>query len=225
MSEDLSNRKTYRSISATNLNLKADKLIEAFLPFLRMDAHATQMAVVAPPKSIEMTNLEHDAFQLLLKRIDFDLQVLRVQKARLVSHKNALYHEVLTHRKHAFDASCQAAAAFMKQNCYVSCTNQNDCVLRDLNKFEDMFCQAYAQINDAHAFLFVGDGHRPQLVRLVPAEGCFPASPSSDYGRAPQFQQSSHWLGNSPSVYLQEGATVHARVLCLEDALLHGFGC
>ena len=52
------------------------------VPTLRalLQEHETKAPVTAP--LVEMDNLEDDAFSLLLKKVDYDLQALRVAKVR-----------------------------------------------------------------------------------------------------------------------------------------------
>ena len=52
----------------------------------RMDQHANNRPIKTNPKEVAMINLEADSFKLLESRIDYDLQCLRVARARLEAY-------------------------------------------------------------------------------------------------------------------------------------------
>ena len=111
--------------------------------FLRMDSHANSRPLKATPKQVSMINLEADSFKLLEQRIQYDLQCLRVARSRLETHEGAVYHQTLTHRKHAYEVSASAATAFFDANVKVICSTTAADVVAAFHKFEDHFCRNY----------------------------------------------------------------------------------
>ena len=54
-----------------------------------------------------------------------------------------MYHQTLTHRKHAYEVSASAATAFFDANVKVICSTTAAEVVAAFNKFEDHFCRNY----------------------------------------------------------------------------------
>lgn len=115
-----------------------------------MDCHATDRPVGdTGSESVHIANLEADAFELLKKRIEYDLKCLKAYRSKLESHETAEFHAQLTHRKNAYDASVTAAKKLLAANVKVLTTNQLHTVMQDYNNFVDQFCKAYGLRKDA----------------------------------------------------------------------------
>ncbi|CAJ1418011.1 unnamed protein product [Effrenium voratum] len=105
-----------------------------------LEAHAAEMplpSATAGSNTVERTNLEAEAFELLKKRIEYDLQCVRVFKARTATHESTIYHQQLMHRKHAMEVSHTAATSFMSANVAILHSLRVDEVLREISQVED----------------------------------------------------------------------------------------
>lgn len=114
-----------------------------------MDAHATNRPIGDGAPALHMNDLETDAFDLLKKRIDYDLRCLKVFRGKMESHSSAQYHAELTHRKNAFDASVIAAKKLLASNVKVLCGNALHSLLQDYNGYVNQFCKTFGLQQDS----------------------------------------------------------------------------
>lgn len=90
-----------------------------------------------------MINLEADNFKLLENRIEYDLQCLRVARNRLETYEGTIYHQTLTHRKHAYEVSESAVSSFFEANVKIVCTTKAAEVVTLFDRFEMAFSKNY----------------------------------------------------------------------------------
>ena len=90
-----------------------------------------------------MINLEADSFKLLESRIDYDLQCLRVARDRLEAYDGTVYHQTLTHRKHAYETSESAVTSFFDTNVKTVCSTKPAEVVTSFDRFEMEFSKNY----------------------------------------------------------------------------------
>ena len=115
----------------------------------RMDKHVHNRPIKGDAAKVAMINLEADSFKLMESRIQFDLQVFRVARARLETDEGQLYHQTLQHRKHCYEVSASAAASFFDANVKIMCTNKANEVIQAFESFEANFCKNYGLQKDA----------------------------------------------------------------------------
>lgn len=112
----------------------------------RMDRHANNRPLKKSSKdaaTVAMINLEADSFKLLENRVEYDLQCLRVARHRMETYEGALYHQQLTHRKHAFEVSESAVHSFFEANVKLVCSTKPSDVVCLYDRFELDFSKNY----------------------------------------------------------------------------------
>lgn len=101
-----------------------------------------------------MINLEADSFKLLENRIEYDLQCLRVARDRLETYEGTVYHQTLTHPKHAYEVSESAVSSFFDANIKIVCSTQPSEVVSLFDRFEMTFSKNYGLAKENMAFQF-----------------------------------------------------------------------
>ncbi|CAK9007782.1 unnamed protein product [Durusdinium trenchii] len=124
----------------------------------KMDRHANNRPLKKSSKdaaTVAMINLEADSFKLLENRVEYDLQCLRVARHRMETYEGALYHQQLTHRKHAFEVSESAVHSFFEANVKLVCSTKPSDVVCLYDRFELDFSKNYGLPKENMAAIFL----------------------------------------------------------------------
>jgi hypothetical protein len=100
-----------------------------------MSMHATSCPVPESTKQVAMQKLEEDSFNLMMKQLEYDVQALRVARAKRASYESAVYHAKLQHRVKCYEDSMKAAEWFLVNNTKVLCSSSGEQVLQQFQAF------------------------------------------------------------------------------------------
>ena len=67
--------------------------------------------------AVQMSELQASTFELKMKQMQYDVQALRVAKAKRASWETQVYHAKLQYRVQAYQESTKAAEHFINSNC------------------------------------------------------------------------------------------------------------
>ena len=93
----------------------------------------TQHASTCPvPKKdlVSMQQLERDSFDLVMRQLNYDLQALKVSRAKRASWESSVYHVKLQHKLQIHEGSTAAAKWFMENYVKVITSEKSDDMLR-----------------------------------------------------------------------------------------------
>eukprot|EP00434_Breviolum_minutum_P024555 symbB.v1.2.021690.t1/scaffold1889.1/size97066/5 len=108
----------------------------------------TQHASTCPvPKKdlVSMQQLERDSFDLVMRQLNYDLQALKVARAKRSSWESSVYHVKLQHKVQIHESSTVAAKWFMENYVKVITSEKSDEMLRSFHLHRQ------AVINRLHA--------------------------------------------------------------------------
>ena len=88
--------------------------------------------------------MEADAFKLVQQQINYDLQVLRVAKARQSNFENQLYNQRLQHRRMAYEVSQQAASTFIDAHTLIIQHGSGESLIRNFELFVKKICSNHS---------------------------------------------------------------------------------
>lgn len=95
-----------------------------------MSQHAANCPV--PKKDvIGMQQLERDSFDLVMRQLQYDLQALKVARAKRATWESSVYHIKLQHKLQLHEASVGAAEWFMQNYAKVITSDNSDEMLRE----------------------------------------------------------------------------------------------
>ena len=95
-----------------------------------INEHASKCPVPASSTVASMNQLEQDSFALVIKQINYDLQALRVAKAKRATWEGSIFHVKLTHKLEQHQKSKDAAKWFMDNFVCVIHSEQSDELMR-----------------------------------------------------------------------------------------------
>lgn len=83
----------------------------------------------------EMEKLESETFSLKMKQLEYDVQALRVARAKRSSWELQVHHAKLQYRIQAFQESTKAACNFMYDACKLVTHQASDDLIRQISAF------------------------------------------------------------------------------------------
>lgn len=95
-----------------------------------MSQHAASCPV--PKKDVVgMQQLERDSFDLVMRQLQYDLQALKVARAKRATWETSVYHVKLQHKLQVHEASTAAAEWFMQNFAKTITSDNSDEMLRE----------------------------------------------------------------------------------------------
>ena len=109
-----------------------------------MSHHAENVPVVSGGPATQMAQLEQETFDLKLKQLQYDLQCLRVAKAKRTTWESQVYHAKLEFRVARYQESAKHAKNFMDQCCKIIHYNKPETLIHSLQSFQRSTLEKHA---------------------------------------------------------------------------------
>ena len=93
----------------------------------------TENAPVASGPTLAMEQLESETFELKLKQVEYDLQAIRVAKAKRSTWKTQVYHKKLEYKMETWNQSENAAKHYLKNYVHLVCFKGADDLMKDIH--------------------------------------------------------------------------------------------
>ncbi len=106
-----------------------------------LDGHAREAPIPAVSMQSEMTAVEENAFDLMRRKVEYDIQVFKVwlQKVKNVEHH--IFHQRLEVQRRVQSACRAAAESYMATNMTFAELDKPDRVLRDIATLRNTACR------------------------------------------------------------------------------------
>ena len=93
----------------------------------------SENAPVATGPTLAMEQLESETFELKLKQVEYDLQAIRVARAKRSTWKTQIYHKKLEYKMDTWIQSERAAKHYLNNYVHMVCFKGSDDLMKDIH--------------------------------------------------------------------------------------------